>query len=239
MHIEEEQLERLRHGQPGGSGEPSVRAHLADCPECQRRLARANRAESAVYAVLTALDHPLPQVDAEVIARAARRRQVPRWAAVALLSAGVATAAYATPGSPLPRWSQALVRWLTAPQAVTPASPAPTLSGIAMSPGTDFLIVIQSARPGSMARVALAGDSQVVAQAPVGSATFRVEPHRLVIDNRDSVAIIDLRIPSAAPRIEIRLGSRPLLRKQHARIVSAAEPDSAGRYLIPLTASGP
>jgi hypothetical protein len=156
-----------------------------------------------------------------------------------LLSAGVATAAYATPGSPLPRWSRALVSWLTGHQAVTAPPPAPALSGIAVSPGTDLLIVIPSALPGAILRVTLTEDSQVVAQAPVGSASFRVEPHRLVIDNRDSAVTIDLRIPAAAPAVEIMLGSRSLLRKQNASTICAVAPDSAGRYLIPLIVPGP
>jgi anti-sigma factor RsiW len=239
MHLEEEQLERLRHGQPGAVDEPAIRAHLAECPECQQRLARANRVEGAVFAVLKALDHPPPQLDAEHIVRVARRHRPQRWAAIVLLSAGVATAVYATPGSPLPRWSRALVSWLTGHQAVTAAPGAPALSGIAVSPGTDLLIEIPSALPGAILRVTLTGDSQVVAQAPVGSASFRVEPHRLVIDNRDSAVTIDLRIPAAAAAVEIMLGSRSLLRKQHANIISAVHPDSAGRYLIPLIVPGP
>ena len=172
------------------------------------------REEAELFALLGALDHPVPQVDARaVIARAGQQRRSPaylRWAAAIALGLGLAGAAYALPGSPLRAWVRALVHG---------AAPAPTqppdsgFAGIAVAPGQGLSVVFAARQATGTADVRLTDSAEVVVRALTGAATFTSGADRLVIDNAGSDATFEIQIPRAAPRVEILVEGSSILLK--------------------------
>jgi len=262
MHLDEEQIQRLLHGELSRPAETAAREHLAGCADCRRRVADAEREEAAVHALLRAVDDPAPQLDVEAVAAAAqapvssrhrperrlRRRALGhrepslRWAAGFLLAAIVVGAAYAVPGSPLPDWVSAVRGWMGGGPGATPSTPGPAqapderVAGIAVAPGDELLILFLSPQVEGQVDVALTDDAEVGVRAPIGAATFTSDVERLVIDNRGSSASFEVRIPRAAPRVEIRVVGRRIFLKEGARVM-AGESQARGLYLLPLTPS--
>lgn len=254
MHLDEEQVQRLLHHElaPGeGEGrETSVREHLGWCAECRGRVAAAEREENDVFALLRQLDHPPPRVEAQSVAARARARGVSwsRWAAGIVLALGLAGAAYAAPGSPLPAWVRAVVNWIgDRPDSGAPASaqapvPGPGVGGIAVAPGRELVILFTAPQVEGQARVSLTDGADVVVRAPSGAATFTSDVNRLVIDNTGeaSSATFEIEIPRAAPRVEIRVEAVRLFLKDGPRITAAAgSTELRGSYLLGLTPAAP
>ena len=243
MHLKEEQVQRLLHNELRPAAEDLVREHLAGCPDCQTRLAEAERAEGAVDSLLRKLDHAPPRVDAEVIAARARAALFAwrKWAAGILLTFGLATTAYAVPGSPLPGWWKAIIEQIGDGPDRSPQAPArapsgePGLSGIAVAPGREFIIVFTSLQPQSRATVLLSDGAEVVVRVSNGAATFTSELDRLIIGNTGSTGTFEIRIPRAAPRVEIRVGALPIFLKEGPRVTTEQPPEASGSYLLPLT----
>jgi hypothetical protein len=247
MHLDEEQVQRLLHGELASRLEAGVRAHLAGCAECGSRVAEAERDEKEIHALLRHLDQPLPPVGAREVAARARshRPRWERWAAGIVLALGLGGASYAIPGSPVPALVKAVVHWAggrtdRSPSAPAPApeptrAPDPAAAGIALAPGREFVIAFTS--PLGQVRVSLTDAAEVVVRAPAGSATFTSHVDRLVIDNVGS-AIFDVEIPRTAPRVEIRMNERRLFLKEGSRVTSEQPAESHGSYLVPLTPSG-
>ena len=106
MHLNEEQLQRLLHGELSAGARRNAGDHLAACNECRERLVLAQRDEGEILELLRQVDHPLPAVDAEALAARARGIGLVwgRWAAGILLVLGTVGAAYAVPGSPVRGW---------------------------------------------------------------------------------------------------------------------------------------
>lgn len=245
MHLDEEQVQRLLHGELAALDERAARAHLEGCPECETRLSEAKREAGMVTALLGHLDHPVPRVTAEAIVSRARGYGVRRlrWAAGILLMVGAAGAAYAVPGSPLREWVAALAEWIqgqSGPARLAPVAPRssePALAGIAVIPGPRFVIQFTTHQVEGRARVSLTKGTEVVVQGPVDAATFTSGADRLVIENAGSVADFDIQLPEAAPWVEIRVSSVRVLLKDGSRITTAA-PAASTPYLLPLNSNG-
>ena len=192
------------------------------------------RGDDEIAALLRHVDHPPPRIKAEeIIARAKARDLVwLRRAAVAVLALGVAGAAYAATGSTIRGWLRIVVERIEGPP-----SPAPEVApaGIAVAPGERLLIVFTSVHAGGEARVSLTQGAEVVVRAPNGSATFTSEADRLVIDNSGPPASFDIEIPSAAPRVEIRVAGTRVLLKEGTRITTDGSSTAPGVWLVPLT----
>src|SRR5688500_7027672 len=112
MHLDEEQLQRMLHGEAAPVAGRPLREHLSACAECRERLRQAERDEAEVHALLRRVDHPAPAVSAEAVAARAGRapdRGWGRWAAGILLALTAAGAAYAAPGSPLRGWARSVL----------------------------------------------------------------------------------------------------------------------------------
>jgi len=202
------------------------------------------RAQREVDALLQRLDDPAPRFDANAVVAIARARTRERntgllvRAAGFALACGIVTAAYSAPGSPLPIWVASVVRWVSeraqpAPQVRAPAiAPEPARAGIEVAPGRELMIDFSSFQPGGQIRVRLADRADVSVSAPSGAATFSSGAERLTIDNRGAAVTFEIEIPRSAPRVEVRIGGHPLFLKAGAQVVTAAVPDSAGRYLL-------
>src|SRR5688572_31719644 len=104
MHLDDERVQRLLHGELEPAGERLARQHLAACEDCRTRVDEARAEEHRIFALLREVDHPAPDADPRAILAAGRgpRARWERWAAGLLLVAAAGGAAYAAPGSPLP-----------------------------------------------------------------------------------------------------------------------------------------
>ena len=249
VHLEDEQVQRVVHGELAPPAAAPVREHLAGCPDCRSRVAGAEWEETRVLDLLRHLDHRPPRVHvATVVARRGRGLGWGRWAAGVLVALGVAGAAlYAAPGSSLRGAVGRLFGWVdrTPPVASPPPrEQAPESSGaprgIAVTPGDQFTIAFSSDQPGGAAAVSLAdGTDDVVVRALGGTASFTSDVDRLSIDNAGSSARFEIQIPRAAPRVEIRVAGRRVFLKDGTRVQASGRQDAAGRYLLPLTCPSP
>lgn len=242
MHIDEERLQLLLHGELSPLDEERVRSHLSGCDACSRRLAEMEHEEKRVGALLRELDHdaPLPDIG-EIERRAgARSARVPRWAAAAALVLLVGGAAYALPGSPLPRWVGAIVEWAGGSRS-SPSGDTSRLddAGIAVAPGQDLVIVFQPPIANGQAVVTLTEGAEVELRAPRDAATFTSQEGRLLVEDRGPGATYRIGIPRTAPRVEIRVGDRRLFLKEGPRVTTAGSPQGPSGYLLPLYAPAP
>jgi len=196
-----------------------------------------------INALLRHLDHPMPPVSAEVIVVRARGRRPGwgRWAAGILLVAGLGGVAYAFPGSPVPRWVDAVVDAITGTgnpptpaNQVTPAAPADAAAGVAVTPGDDFTIRFAHVSDSGQARITLTEDSDIVVRAPGGAATYTSDLNRLVINNQPTSATFEIAIPNRAPRVEIEIQGRRIFLKDHDRITAGRATSVNRQYLLPL-----
>ncbi len=222
MHLDDEQLQRLLHGEPG-----TGREHLAECAECRRRLEEARRDEAGIFALLDTLNHPAPRHNPQaVMARAGAGSRWLKRAAVLFITLGAAAAGYAIPGSPLRAWVDRLLRPLAdttfiAPQpGEAPAPGQPITAGIAVPPGRHFVIRFLAPEEAGHLLVWSTGDSMVAVRARGGAPppTFSIESDQLVITNPGSAAAYEIELPESALRIEILVGTRRLLLQQAGRI---------------------
>lgn len=247
MHLDEERLQRLLHGELEPASEASARRHLAECAECRDRRAEAAREESAVFESLRALDHAPPDVDAAAIAARARghRSGRIRRAAAILLAIGAAGAAYSAPGSPLPAWLQTVMSRVgldrEPPGSVQtpPGQVDAPGAGVAVDPGDSLLIVFRSSATAAEASVSLTEGGEAVIRTLEGAATFTSDPNRVVIDVQNGTARFEIAIPRDAPRVEIRVGGTRLFLKEGTRIVTETPGDTTGPFHLPLRPGRP
>ena len=254
MHLDDEQVERLRHGELPREREKSIREHLAGCSECRSRVAEAQRDEDGVYSLLRVLDRPRRRIDANAVvarARGTESGRAPvstgprtlrwRWAAALLVVASVGSAAFAAPGSPLSGWVREALEWI-APRGNPPlAIPAqsrrrePAPAGVGVAPGRELLILFTSPQTSGEARVSLTDGSEVVVRTQSGAATFTTDPGRLVIDNRSPTAMFEIHIPRAAPRVEIRMNGVRVYLKDGAQITARNSAMAGDVYTLRLS----
>jgi hypothetical protein len=242
MHLDEEQLQRLLHGELSSGEQRGAREHLAKCTECHQRLVAAERDESEIFALLRQVDHPVPMVDAEHVAARARGTGVAwgRRAAGILLFLGIAGAAYAAPGSPVPDWVKSVVAWAggedrPAQEPKQVETRGAQMAGIAAVPGREFVIAFESTEPGGQARVSLTDGVEVSVRAPIGAARFTSAANRLVIANAGLGATFEIQIPRDAPRVEIRVAGERLWLKAGSQIVTQGISEVESSYLLPLS----
>jgi len=233
VHLDEERLQRLLDGELARDDEARARTHLAGCDECSGRFAAMAREEERVGTLLRTLDRPAPRLDVTAIARRAEapRPRIARWAASIALVLGLAGAAYALPGSPLPRWVDAVVHWASGRQnpLAPPATPAPPRSsaGVAVSPGRSLLVLFTAPNPRGQVVVTLTAGTEVEIRAPQDAATFTSGEERLVVEDHGLEATYEVDVPLAAPRVEIRVGERRIFLKAGGRVATATSGSSS------------
>lgn len=245
MHLDEERVQRLLHGELEPAGERLVRPHLAACEDCRTLVDEARTEEHRIFGLLRELDHPLPQTDLRVILAAGRapRARWERWAAGVVLVAAAGGAAYAAPGSPLPAALDKLVAWVAPAQMSSgPAAPAgdraPGGAGIAVAPGERLTIRFTGARDSAVATVSLTDGDEVLVRAVEGSAAFTSDVDRLSVQSAGP-ARFEILIPRSAPSVEILAGEHPVFRVDASRVVTETPRDAGGRYVVSLSAQRP
>ena len=251
MHLDEERLQRLLHRELSVPIGNAAREHVAACDECRLRLEDATRDEAYVHALLGAVDAPPPAVRAEDVASRAEilprppRERGSSWlrrAAALVAAIGIAGAVYALPGSPVRKWVHNMVRNVGGrPEAPgrSSAGGAGNVSGIAVSPGQSLTIIFASealpgAGEGGEIRVSLTGAADVQVRAPGGAATFTAKGDFILIGVRDPSAVFDIRIPRAAPWVEIVQGDDRAFLKQGTRITTSGTQSLVVGYVLPL-----
>ncbi len=237
MHLDEEQIQRLLHGELAPPGAGSARTHLDGCPECRLRLTESEREEAWVFDRLGRLDHARPEQTAEAIL-GSRRRPASSWGRMAagiILTLAAAGAAYAAPGSPLPRLIDHIVE-LVGRTPERPVKAAPSLStkesqaGIAVAPGDLMTIDFLGDQSRDTTIISLTDSLEVMVRAQGGTTTFTSDNERLAVGHQGAPATFEILIPRSAPWIEIRAGGRRLWLKENGRIFTDISRDSGGRY---------
>lgn len=242
MHLDDEQIQRLLHGELPGSDEPLVRGHLGVCSECRSKLDEAEREEAWVSQRLRRLDHKQPQVSVESVLAAHHPRLWGgrRLVAGFILALAAAGVAYAMPGSPLPGLLDRIIHLVNpAPERTAKVAQPPgavSRAGIAVPPGDRLTIAFPAGHPGDTAIVSLTGRAEVRVRALRGAITFTSDPDRLLVRQGPRTRL-EITIPRSARSIDIRVGARRIWSKQGSRIVTAARRDAKGRYFLPLTAT--
>ena len=247
MHLDDAQVQGLLHGELPRGGETAAREHLEACVVCRDRVAGAATEEAEVFALLGAVDHPVPAITVAAIERRARVPDTHRlkWAAGIALALGIAGAAYAAPGSPLPRWVSVLSGWVRAERELPqpPSLPSPSrasgVAGVAIAPGQRLVVVFTASQSEGVVQVRLTDGAEVVVQAPSGAATFSSDADRLVIDNRGRTGTFEIHIPRTAPRVEIVVDGVRRFLKEADRITAGETPSATGAYAIPLSLAHP
>ena len=246
MHLEDAQIQGFLHGELDPRETDVAITHSASCAECRLRLEEAEREEEQIFDLLRRIDHAAPAIDAAgVIARARGGAAVARlgWAAGIVLALVVASAVYATPGSPLAAWVSRFVEMIErpAPRPAPIVQPAPAATGgagIAVAPGKRFVIHFTTTQAEGIATVSLTDGPDIAVRATSGSATFTSGIARLTIDNEGSSASYQIDVPRDAPRLEIRVGHRRTMLKEGDQIVTDGERDARGRYVVHLAPRG-
>lgn len=246
MHLDQEQIQRLIHGELAPSLSGFARDHLTACSDCRAGVTAAEREEAVVFEQLRQLDHPVPAPSARsAIARArSGAGSWRRWAAAIALVLGAAGVTYAIPGLPVRGWLTALLSAVAgreepvaAPGAPAPRSDAVT-SGVVVDPGDRFAIVFAARADGSV-HIVLTEDRAVVARALGGAAAFTSDVDRLTIDGYVAGAAFEIRIPRSAPHVEILSDNRRLFLSQRSRVTTAVPAGADGSYIVPFTAPRP
>jgi anti-sigma factor RsiW len=245
MHLNDEQIQRLMHGELAASSQDAIARHAAECPACAQALAQARREEAAIFDLLEHVDHETPMVHAASFATPARPRSSTwtRWAAGIVVATALAGGAYAIPGSPLPELVKRLAALMTGERPEPPANgdvstpAAPATSGIAVPAGERLLIEFASAQDSGAVTVSFTDDTLVRVRVLGGSAAFTTDAGRLEIANTGSSADYEIDIPRSAPWVEIRVVSASRLQKDGEKILSASPADAHGRHRLSLAAA--
>jgi len=238
MHLSEEQVQRVLHGELASATAREVDDHLEACPECRALVDRAEQEERWLLDRLGALDHPVPAVRAGDIVRSRSRRGWGQWAAGIFLGAALAGAAYAIPGSPLPGVIARIVgSQETRGSSTVTAEPSDSVvvqAGIAVAPGSRLTISFETAVAGDTAVVSLSDSGDVVIQGRGGISSFTSDPERVAIHREGGAGRFDIFIPRSAPLVTLEVGTRRILIKRASRVTADAPPDRQGRYVVPL-----
>ena len=242
MHLDEEQLQRLLHGELGASA-IFAREHLKACAECRSRLTEAEQEESWVFDRLRQVDHPAPRVNAPRVLSPARAPSRQRLAAGVFLAVAATGVAYAAPGSPLPRVITRIIEAVSgAPSRPSPAPVIPPASapqaGIVVGAGERLVIVFPAVSAGGGATISFTEGRDVVVRALDGAA-FTSDFSRLLVDSVSPGGRFEIEIPRTAPLVEVRAGGRRVFLKQLSRIVTDAAPDASGSYHLPFSGAEP
>ena len=244
MHLDEETIQRLLHGELSPELGGAAGEHMNGCPMCRALLEEARREEEEVFGLLTGLGHPVPSVTvADIQARTLRAGTYWfRWAAGIIAALGITTAAYASPGSPLPAWiDEILGRSETEGEAGTPSTgqqeEAGPGGGIAVSPGASLTVLFESPDEGGTIAITVEeGLTEIQVEAAVGRATFISDLGSLRVEAESLSAEFLVKIPSSAPSVIIKVDGETVFSRQGADTATDASQDDQGRWMIGIPA---
>jgi hypothetical protein len=239
VHLDDERVERLIHGELSPEAEREARAHVDTCAACAERARESEREERSVLALLGALDHPVPVVRPADVMPTRRRApaRLARLAAAVLVAVSVAGVAYAAPGSPLPRLVRRAMTWAAPAQRVAAPAPEATApaqaytAGVAVEPGERFRIEFASVQDSGQILVTLSDEPEVVVRARHAGASFATKSDRVTIANAGSAGSYDVVIPRAAPYVAIDVAGQERLVVVRGRARGSGE----SSWVLPLS----
>jgi hypothetical protein len=80
----------------------------------------------------------------------------------------------------------------------------------------------------------LTDNPELTVRARGGITSFTSDVGRLGVAHTGAPGILEIQVPRAAPRVELRLGTHQVWLKDRAQIRSPASADAAGRYHLRL-----
>ena len=234
MHLDEETLERILHGELDAERDAAAREHLSACPGCTAALEESRLRERRVFGLLETLDGEAPGLDWRVVE--AYERRGPRRLLVAasiacILAAGIL---YALPDSTLRNWIDALRR--DAPAGESPVAPdgSPSVSGLSIRPTAPFEIAFDGAQASGVVLVDLSDRPEVEIRVLGDPVDLESGPDQVAVANVGSRSSYAIRLPKAGPTITVRVGDSRVLVKSGAGVVTAAARTESGGYRIDL-----
>jgi hypothetical protein len=235
MHLDDERVQRLLHGELEPGADRLVREHLAGCEDCRARVEQAREEERRIFGLLGRVDHQAPEVHPEVVIPRGGGvgSRWKRWAAGVALVTAAAGVAYAAPGSPLPGVLQRVFGGVAPSQSRPSGEAATPGAGIAVMPGDRLTIRFLLAESGTVATVALTDGVEASVRAVNGTATFTSDEDLLSVRSAGPASFTIL-IPRDAPSVEVLSGNVPILRKRGTDLITDAVPDAEGRYTLSL-----
>jgi hypothetical protein len=243
MHLDDERIERLVVGELALAADAELARHLSECGECRARLDAARREDAEVRALLAAVDHPVPRVDARtlIVAERGSTRAWRRWAAAAVLALGLTGGAYAA-SAPLGRLLERALGSEDDAEVAPPSPPAPAplpspptpSGGIAVDATAPVLVVLRALPTGASASVTLGDEATLSVEVFGGEPAFAAEGQRLEIVGDAASTLFVIRIPRAAPRVEVRVGDRAVFLKEGAATATDAPGDASAGWTISL-----
>lgn len=238
-HLDDVAIELLLSGELDEAEARRGFAHLAECDACSRRLAAAREQDQKIGALLSLLDHPVPQLGpGDVMRRASRRWRRSYVAAAGIALLVLAGAASAVPGSPLRTWLAGLLG--APPETSAPPADEQLISGgVSVVPTGEFELVFEAVQEAGIMRVSLTDEPELAVRSIGGEPGYSVEPDRLRIDNAGSTADYQILLPRSAEYVRIRIGGSVVFTKRGGSIATTAAQDSAGQYVLAFAALSP
>lgn len=245
MHLDDESLERLLHGELDPDREASVRSHLATCPLCEARLKESRALESRLFGLLGKLDHDAPEIDWDAVRHAptSRRNAGSRIAAsiaFLLLAGGIL---YALPESPVRGWIDRLLGE-DAPEAPAPgdrfgSERDAAVSGLSVRPAGAFEIVFEASQASGTIRLKLVRTPDLEIRVLGSPVQLESGPDRVTVSNASSRSSYEILVPESASSIRVRVGDEDVFVTRRGEVEGAGHPDSAGFYVLDLAGSDP
>lgn len=235
-HLDDVAIELLLSGELDESATEWPRAHLAECDDCSRRLAAAREEDQEIGALLSLLDHPVPQLGAEAAMQdAGRGWRRPYIAAAAIALLVVAGAAAALPGSPLRAWLAGLVG-ASRETAAPPPGEQLVSGGVSVVPTGEFELVFEAVQEAGVMRISLTDELELAVRASGGEPGYSVEPSQVRIDNIGSIADYEISLPRSAHDIRVRVGDSVVFTMRDGSITTAATRGADGLYVLEFAA---
>lgn len=236
MHASEEVLQRLVDGELSEKERTAWEMHLGSCPECRNEYHQLQQLSANVDSLLTSASGPSRRVRfSDIVQTAAIRRQgrMRRNVAGILLAFGLAGAAYAMPGSPLPALFRSVGDLFKgggspAPLESDSPSPSPSPSGISVHPGESFSIVFEPTEAGGEATLVWSAGAEVAVTTDPGAAQFSSAPGILTIRIRRADASVRIEIPTAARQLTVLSEERVLFQAEEGSVLIGPSPGPNG-----------
>jgi anti-sigma factor RsiW len=243
MHLDDESLERLLHGELDPGLVSTARSHLASCPSCEARLEESRALESRLFGLLGTLDHEAPGIDWNSAlnppsTRARAGSRIAASIAFLLLAGGIL---YALPDSPVRGWIDRL-RGMDATEAPTPGIGSRSeietpVSGLRVRPAGAFEIDFEDSQAIGAIRLRLVRTPEVEIRVLGSPVRLESGTDRVSVSNANSQSSYEILVPESAASIRLRVDGKEVFLTQWGEVQSAGLPDSTGFYVLDLGGS--
>lgn len=219
-HLTDEALAAALDPLGGGAAGRAARAHAAECAACAALLNGAMADDAQVATWLTALDHPVPSVDARAVI--ARRRRAPAhraawWGVAAALAGVTAAAAAVAPPLMVRRIMDGVMHPTRAsrpgavPASPIVAAPVQAPSGVEIVPTGPVEIRFVAGQRAGVVRVTPGDGPALRVEAADDRARYAVAHDEITVTNHPTDSV-DYRVtlPGAGNRVRIVVAERTI-----------------------------